>query len=266
MSGDGTPRVRDWPVCVVPLPSVIVPMPPRPCELAAIVVIHGLGCATVRGAVRVAGRRGDEDARVGGEEERDLDRIEEVRPRAADREVDHVDAVLDGLVDRGDAVGVGATAVADVLPADLVHRDARARRHAADLAERRPRHRSPGRRCCRRPSRSCGCRDRCSRAARGSPTARRGRARSPRRSTARRSACGCSSTAVELLAGVTRAGVARRLVRAQVAVGLGPVDAVSEKLGCSGQTPVSTTPMMTSSPAFDGPPTFVQSPSGCRAR
>ena len=60
------------------------------------------GCATVdaRGP-GVAGRGGDEDARVGREQERDLDRVEEVRRRAADRVVDHVDAVGDGLVDRG---------------------------------------------------------------------------------------------------------------------------------------------------------------------
>src|SRR5829696_1586358 len=43
---EGTARVSEAPVYVAPLPSVIVPVPPRPCELAATVVIHGLGCAT----------------------------------------------------------------------------------------------------------------------------------------------------------------------------------------------------------------------------
>ena len=39
------------------------------------------------------------------------DRVEEVRAGAADREVDHVDTVSDGLVDRRHAVGAGAAAL-----------------------------------------------------------------------------------------------------------------------------------------------------------
>src|SRR5215208_1941203 len=35
---------------------------------------------------------------------------------------------------------------------------------------------------------------------------------------------------------------------------------VPEKLGCSGQTPVSTTPMMTFSPALPCPPSWLQMP------
>ena len=72
---------------------------PRPSS------IHGHGCATVMVAgPSVARRGGDEDARVGREQERHLRRIEEVGLRAADRVVDHVHAVGDSLIDRGDEV------------------------------------------------------------------------------------------------------------------------------------------------------------------
>jgi hypothetical protein len=61
------------------LPSVTVAVPERLCVPAATEVSHGLMCATVEAPGRVSGRRGDEDARAGGEQERDLDRVEVVR-------------------------------------------------------------------------------------------------------------------------------------------------------------------------------------------
>ena len=86
----------------------------------------------------VSGRCRDEHARVLGEEERDLDGIEEVRLRTADRVVDDIDAVSDRLVDGGHEIGSEAARRGAVLrrPQRLVRRDARPRRDAADLAER----------------------------------------------------------------------------------------------------------------------------------
>ena len=85
----GVPNVTSWPVAEpvpadAPLyvtPSIVAePAPTRSCVSAATVVIHGLGCATVDdGRAVVAGRGGDEDARRGGVQERDLDAVEEVR-------------------------------------------------------------------------------------------------------------------------------------------------------------------------------------------
>src|SRR5439155_21044728 len=71
-------------------------------------------------------------------------RGEEARRRAADRVVDDVHAVRDGLVDRGHEVcgRPARSGVVGRLVERLVHRDPRARRHAADLAERG---RDPGR-------------------------------------------------------------------------------------------------------------------------
>ena len=107
-----------------------------------------------------------------GEEERDLDGVEVVRPGAADREVDHVDAVGDGLVDRCDAVRVGATAVAGASSQQTLYAAMRARGAMPLILPKARRHPLPGCRCCRRPSTPCGCRGRCSRAARGSPARR----------------------------------------------------------------------------------------------
>ena len=81
----------------------------------------------------VAGRVGDEDARVGGGPEGLLHRVEDVGlGAAADRVVDDVDAVEHGLVDRGHAVGAEAAGVDAWLafPADLVGRDLGSGRHA----------------------------------------------------------------------------------------------------------------------------------------
>ncbi|HYZ19274.1 MAG TPA: S8 family serine peptidase, partial [Gaiellaceae bacterium] len=87
---------------------------------------------------RVAGRGGDEDARIRGEQVRNLDSVEVVRRGAADRVVDDVDAVRDRLVDGGDAVtGVRSATARAVVPADLVCRDARPRSDAVDRAEQR---------------------------------------------------------------------------------------------------------------------------------
>src|SRR5262249_1760133 len=79
--------------------------------------------------------------------ERDLDRVGEVGGRAADRVVDHVDAVGDGLVDGGHEVGRRAARGRGVLgrPERLVDRDPGTRRHAADRPE-------PGRSAGRKPA------------------------------------------------------------------------------------------------------------------
>ena len=55
----------------------------------------------------VAGRGGDEDARVRGEHEVDLDRVDDERQRSGERQVDDVDAVGHGRVDGGGDVGGG---------------------------------------------------------------------------------------------------------------------------------------------------------------
>ena len=55
------------------LPSVTEPMPFRLCVPAATVVIHGPGLRNSAGPWTViAGRSGDENACIGGEQERDL--------------------------------------------------------------------------------------------------------------------------------------------------------------------------------------------------
>ena len=80
MSGAGPTAVAtEAPVYVAPLPSVTEPSPLRLCVPAATVVIHGPGARPCRRRAAVAGRGRDEDARVSGEQERDLDRVEEVR-------------------------------------------------------------------------------------------------------------------------------------------------------------------------------------------
>ena len=114
---------------------MIVVVPLRGWVVAATVVIQGEGCATVLAVgTAVAARRGDEDAGLRRVEERHFDDVGEERRGAADREVDHVDAVDHRLVDRRDAVGVEARAEARaVVEADLVGGDAGARRDAADL-------------------------------------------------------------------------------------------------------------------------------------
>ena len=75
---------------------------------------------------------------------------------AADREVDDVDAVGHGLVDGRDAVRRRSSRLpAADAPADLVGRDARARRDAADAAEHGRRAGGVRRRHCRRPWSRC---------------------------------------------------------------------------------------------------------------
>ena len=101
----------------------------------------------------VARRGGHEHAGVGGEQEGDLDRVAEVGPGAADREVDDIHPVGDGLVDGRNAVGAGAPA-GTTAPADLVGRNAGPRRDAADAAENR---RCAGRRDIRIAARRGGC-------------------------------------------------------------------------------------------------------------
>ena len=101
----------------------------RDVVLAATVVTHGPRWSVVSApGPAVAGRGGDEDARVVGVEECELDRVG-IRVRAAaDREVDDVDAVLDGGLDGGDGVG----AEAPLGAADLEHLDVGTRRDAGD--------------------------------------------------------------------------------------------------------------------------------------
>ena len=82
----------------------------------------------VRGGAGVACRRGDEDARVVGIQEGQLDRIGVGVVATADREVDDVDAILNRLLDRRDGIALEAALVA----ADLVDHDVRARRDARD--------------------------------------------------------------------------------------------------------------------------------------
>ena len=72
----------------------------------------------------------DEDAGGVGVEEGQLDRVGERVGAAGDREVDDVDAVEDGLGDRGGRVGGEAALDA----ADLVDRDPGAGRDAVDRA------------------------------------------------------------------------------------------------------------------------------------
>ena len=76
---------------------------------AATVVTHGDRWLAVRRArAVVAGRGGDEHAGGVGVEERQLHRVGERIGAAGDREVDHVDAVEDGLADGRGGVGVEA--------------------------------------------------------------------------------------------------------------------------------------------------------------
>src|SRR5690606_209734 len=88
------------------------------------------------GVTLVAGRRGDEDPGLRGEQEGDLVGRDDVLPRAGDRVVDDVDTVLDRLVDGGDEARAGAgPGPAGGHPQRLVHGDVRLRRHAAGLAQ-----------------------------------------------------------------------------------------------------------------------------------
>nr|GEU28539.1 hypothetical protein [Tanacetum cinerariifolium] len=91
-----------------------------------------------RARTRVAGRGGDEHAGCGRAQERLFGGFVEGAAAGgrADREVDHVDAVLDGLVDGGHAVGRGAAAaLGRIGPAHFVGGNAGARRHAAHAAQ-----------------------------------------------------------------------------------------------------------------------------------
>ena len=81
-------------------------------------------------------RRGDEHARARGEQERDFDRVEIIRRRAGDRVVEHVNAVDDGLIDRGNCIAaIRAATSVPVVPADLVNSDSRSRRNTVDAPE-----------------------------------------------------------------------------------------------------------------------------------
>ena len=89
----------------------------------------------------VARRCGDEHAGGGRIEERDLHRVEEIGQRRADRVIDHVHAISDGLIRRGHAIRGRTRCVALVrqLPAHLVDGQACARRDAVDGGEARSR-------------------------------------------------------------------------------------------------------------------------------
>src|SRR5690606_17853538 len=83
------------------------------------------------GAARVAGGRGDEDPRVGGEHEGHLVGGHDILRRAGDGVVDDVHAVGGGVVDGGDQAGRGAAAVAvRGHPQGLVDGDVSLRGHA----------------------------------------------------------------------------------------------------------------------------------------
>ena len=95
----------------------------------------GLGCRAV-----VALGSGHEHAGVGGEQKRDVVRSPECRARTTDRVVDHIDTVCNRLVDGAHGIGREAAALETIrgqrsVPADLVGRNARPGRHAADPAE-----------------------------------------------------------------------------------------------------------------------------------
>ena len=97
----------------------------------------------------------DEDARVGGEQERDRVGADGLGA-AADRVVDDVDAVGDRLVDGGGEVGGVAAAVAERLVGDDLGVAGRCRRPCPC----RPRRCWPSRPRCRRRWRPCACRGR----------------------------------------------------------------------------------------------------------
>src|SRR5581483_5195963 len=119
---------------------------------------HGLGVATVvrarrdrhlpravvrdaglaDGVTRVAGRGRNEDATRGRVEERDVVRVEvRGRARRADRVVDDVDTVGDGVVDRLHETGGGSagTGQAGGLPQRLVNGDACGGRDTRGVAQ-----------------------------------------------------------------------------------------------------------------------------------
>src|SRR5262249_2425688 len=89
-----------------------------------------------RGRAAVAGRYGREHAGVGGEHEGELDRVDHERLRTGERQVDHVDAVVHGLVDRGRDVLSGPTrGGVRLVPANLVDGQAGGRGHAGGGAD-----------------------------------------------------------------------------------------------------------------------------------
>ena len=117
----------------------------------------------------------------------------------ADRQVEHVDAVLDGPVHRGDQVGGGAAVVGGVGsgPAGLVDSEPRLRRDARERAERltAAADRDPG--VADGDRTRPGCRGRRRRAGRATSSCGRCRSRSRRRTSGRRRPSGCRSTRVQ---------------------------------------------------------------------
>ena len=158
---------NDAPGYVAPLPSVTEPLPLRLCVPAATVVTHGPGCATVpRRRAAVARRSRDEHAGVRGEQECDLDRVREVRRRAADRVIDDVDAVgyrLCRSPRRGRTPEPLAVAVSTVDHSALYIAIRARGAMPLTLAERRAGSGHGDVRGCRPRSTRCACRDRCSR-------------------------------------------------------------------------------------------------------
>ena len=239
----GTAGPRPTPVYVVPLPRVTDLTAVRSWVLAATVVSHGLLCATVLApGPAVAGRGGDEDARLGGAEERELDRVDEAVQAAGDRVVDDVHAVGGRVLDRLHAVGVGAAGLRLAPGPSRPCRSPRRalRRHAAGPAEVGAVDDDRDAVVAGRRASRCGCRGRPRPAGTGTRTGRRRwgrrcRRRSPRRSSARRRSCSCSPQGSR----PRRSGRHRRTAAPPPDCRSGASD------GDSGHSPVSITPTTT---------------------